>query len=1030
MSTNQWLLAQNLTERINNLKATAHLQAPFNPKRADKRLEQWRTGGFEDPDHWKLFLETHELTEQEFYRLLGEEADAVAARSPQPPKWLVELLEIYDGKTESLPLTGYLKVLRPLVSHYHRCLLTEAQAAVKGAAEPAFDPTVATKALLESLLHKLRLLIPRTMILETNIARVEGRLSGATPEARFENFVASLDDTKVCLAILKEYPVLARQCYTTCRNWYVANAEFLRRLQYDHAELRRFFKTPNLGPLVKIEGNVGDSHKQGRAVQIVEFANKTKLVYKPRPLAPDAAFQNIVAWLNDRGQTPPLKTFAILDCKTHGWTEYVPYLPCQSDAEIERFYTRQGSWVAVLYAFGVTDLHLENLIASGEHPMIIDLETIFHPRLHEPKSATADDLAAEILGNSVATSGLLPSPLRFEGKVMDKSGMGAVANQELPIQVDGFEGAGTDEVRVEKVPGRIGEVRNLPTLHGVQIDFKKFLPQVLKGFESTYQLILHARDELLSAHGPLAEMRDLPIRVVVRATSTYSSYLNESLHPQRCRDAMGREQLFAQIWDFARIVPLYTRLCSAERRQLLMGDIPYFQTTISSHNMIAGDGTVIENLLAQSGWNAVMGRLKRLGQDDFQRQKWQIEAAFVASLGDKAVIGKPEIRPTENARIAAENVAERLMETAIVKEDSVSWIALRFRLDGQGPEGGHYDPGVVETDLYSGLTGIALFFAYLSKVTGQTKYRDFTNKIVNTLEERVEKQGPPPLMGAFSGLAGWIYAYTHLGDILDRPALLDRACEWVKRLKPADDKVLDLIAGSAGCIGVMLGLHQIRPKSQALDVAKQFGERLKNLSGEELTAMPNHRGFSHGFSGLAWGLAKLAAVTGDQSLHGPILKILARERELLSGQVWSDVPNNPTQCTWCHGAYGIALARLDIYRDLPLNEIRDDAHRALEVAMTTPSLVNQILCHGTIGNLETILQARQILTDEPRWAQIFDEHLNNILKEIRTHGWISPLPAQMMEPGLMKGLAGIGMGLLRMTAPEIVPSVLVLAPPN
>ena len=40
-----------------------------------------------------------------------------------------------------------------------------------------------------------------------------------------------------------------------------------------------------------------------------------------------------------------------------------------------RFYRRQGALLALLYALEATDFHAENLIASGEFPVLIDLET-------------------------------------------------------------------------------------------------------------------------------------------------------------------------------------------------------------------------------------------------------------------------------------------------------------------------------------------------------------------------------------------------------------------------------------------------------------------------------------------------------------------------------------------------------------------------------------------------------------------------------------------------------------------------------
>jgi lantibiotic modifying enzyme len=43
-------------------------------------------------------------------------------------------------------------------------------------------------------------------------------------------------------------------------------------------------------------------------------------------------------------------------------------------------------------------------------------------------------------------------------------------------------------------------------------------------------------------------------------------------------------------------------------------------------------------------------------------------------------------------------------------------------------------------------------------------------------------------------------------------------------------------------------------------------------------------------------------------------------------------------------------------------------------------------------------------------------------------GWITGLPHGIEAPGLLVGLAGTGYGMLRLAAPERVPSALALAP--
>jgi lantibiotic modifying enzyme len=52
-----------------------------------------------------------------------------------------------------------------------------------------------------------------------------------------------------------------------------------------------------------------------------------------------------------------------------------------------------------------------------------------------------------------------------------------------------------------------------------------------------------------------------------------------------------------------------------------------------------------------------------------------------------------------------------------------------------------------------------------------------------------------------------------------------------------------------------------------------------------------------------------------------------------------------------------------------------------------------------------------------------------VLGSIERDGWRCGTRAGVLSPGLMNGLAGIGLGCLRLAEPERVPSVLVLDPP-
>ena len=89
---------------------------------------------------------------------------------------------------------------------------------------------------------------------------------------------------------------------------------------------------------------------------------------------------------------------------------------------------------------------------------------------------------------------------------------------------------------------------------------------------------------------------------------------------------------------------------------------------------------------------------------------------------------------------------------------------------------------------------------------------------------------------------------------------------------------------------------------------------------------------------------------------------------------------------------------------------------------------NYSLAQGDCGNLETVLLAAQTL-QTPR----LHDHVQRLtvqLLESMQHGWVMGVPLNVETPGLLLGLAGIGYQCLRLAEPELVPSVLALAPPT
>ena len=99
--------------------------------------------------------------------------------------------------------------------------------------ELPFDPDKVTGMFLPGLLQKCTARLNRVLALEINVARLEGRLEGETPQARFTSFLNALQKDDAMLTLLAEYPVLARQLTIVTNNWANTTGEFLTRLAGD-----------------------------------------------------------------------------------------------------------------------------------------------------------------------------------------------------------------------------------------------------------------------------------------------------------------------------------------------------------------------------------------------------------------------------------------------------------------------------------------------------------------------------------------------------------------------------------------------------------------------------------------------------------------------------------------------------------------------------------------------------------------------------------------------------------------------------
>lgn len=914
----------------------------------------------------------------------------------------------------------------------------------------AFDLAIIEESLASSLTDPLIQMTARVMVLELNVARLEGLLPGDTPNDRFMAFVHRLQEPAVAEHLIAEYPILTTEVRNRLTRWAEFSLEFFAHFCEDREAICNALFDQDPGPLVSVHGGAGDTHRGGRSVMILSFASGARVVYKPRSLAVEEHFQQLLLWLNAHGAQPAFRPLRILDRVSHGWAEFADASPCADTVEADRFYQRQGGYLALLYVLEASDLHCENLIACGEHPVLVDLEALFHCRPALVSSGLADELAGATLSNSALRVGLLPVRIWANGDAagIDMSGLGGAAGQMTPHGVPQWERANTDEMHLVRKPVAIPGAKNRPVLGGRVLDAADYSELIVNGFADMYRLLLRNRSNLSAR---LHEFAADEVRVIVRPTQTYAALLQESFHPDLLRSEADRLAFLNRLTEGAVVRSALKPLVEFERRDLIAGDIPMFTTRPESRDLFTSAGAVIENYFQESGIALAKRRIDELSEKDLERQMWVIRASISTIATSDASARAP--RPGRAVNLAApceatpgqlisaaRAVGDRLEELAFGGSDAeardAAWIGLvpanetAWNLSPLGP------------DLYDGLPGVVLFLAHLGAATGERRYAALGERALASLRRQIEKTREMGAIGGFSGWGGIIYALAQLGVVWHDPSLfaeaeslLDRLPELIER-----DNVFDVIGGSAGLALALRSLALYSPSGRILQIARACGERLIRsaqpaergvgwLCGSQATTMLT--GFAHGNAGIAYGLLEIAEMTGDSRFADAAHSAFEYERSLFSPNHgnWPDLRGGSSgqfAVAWCHGAPGIALSRLCAVGYLKDLRLTGEIEVALKTTLACGFGGNHTLCHGDLGNADILLQAAGVL-GVPAWR----DHANQIVSELLhdTNNWVCGNPLGVESPGLMTGLAGIGYALLRFAEPTRIPSVLSLQPP-
>jgi type 2 lantibiotic biosynthesis protein LanM len=633
--------------------------------------------------------------------------------------------------------------------------------------------------------------------------------------------------------------------------------------------------------------------------------------------------------------------------------------------------------------------------------------------------------------------GILPKPRSSRNNIatFDISAIGASVNQQAPYTVVGIDNFGRDDIRITHIPGWIPSVHNRPDPNNT-----RDIPgsSILTGFLKSYDIFLINKATLLRSNSVIGLFKSKRRRLIVRDTVRYGGLQADEFHPDLLRDALDRAWHWDNLWNESLRRPIIERFYYSELSQLLQYDIPHFTMQVDGNIAMDSNEISIDLQDVISGWEASQFKLRSLSHADREQQAWYI----IASLGIPQERGFGKAIETDNDFSCnrhldlAVSVGNKVLQRLVFYKDFASFANISSVMGENASNSNAFSIYDSDNALYDGRAGVALFLAYLSRESKDNKYRDAAKALINNIETERTESSSLPGIGGFTGIPSLIYVYSHLYALWRDKSLLLITEKLIKQASKLieSDKNLDILDGAAGCLLAALSFHHVSRSRAALALAKRCARHLTEIdqSGDpRWKSIATKRGLSHGLSGIALALGKLGVVLSEDKLKIVSQEIFDMESTFIADGNWTDSHQlfGRPQVSWCHGAPGIALARLGMSGSLLGDLNNRDIELALKETISHFRIPSHCLCHGTFGNIEPLVYASKYSKFNSHTDDL-EKIINEVLDEFTESGFKSLLANQTLGLGLMTGLSGVGYGLLRLHAERSIPSVLLLESPQ
>jgi len=905
-----------------------------------------------------------------------------------------------------------------------------------------------TQGFLTSLCNKLENVGQQTVLLELRaMASLQFGLTDADARRKL------IKDKEWPRRMVRVYPELARLLKVISESYARNCIEFCCRLKSDFNDVcTQFGLKYQYSDIDLIELGSAETHSQHRSVVKLCCNGEPVVGYKPRSLALEATVTEFIeAAMNVSG--PPysgLLTPTAIDKGMYGWVRWLPQKEAASESEVKTYFKRLGFLTALLTALRVPDLHSGNLIAHGDSPVFIDLETAFS---HTPvKEVDGVPLAPEIHWNCQET-GLLPLWI-WKGADMvgvDLSGIGALTPQYVSMPFYQL----TDDAEPDQNTFKQRGVQLYPGANILRMNGETQLPwnysvELEKGMLNGFRFLKSHKNDLLEL---CAETSNLVNRLITKPTSGYHYVTLCSYHPRFMQNSALRREFIESSISVGRVIDVAV---DVEIEACFNGDVPRFESTPTSFTF-RDIGYGGENILPDGTYTSGRTNVENYVNSDLDSRLQFERRLLVGGVSSLSLFYKnSDTLKSKNHKFRDEDISRsltvddcfegvsanvRTLELFLREGEVVPGYWYGFRASGASAEF-----GLLGSDFYSGMGGIIYSAHLLCTSIADHKGKEI-DRLVDVLSETLLRELRDPEIKLGGAYSGTISSLPLCAKMLSKRSPLSfaqfgRHSGELVMAKLLDEQLragieADLMTGDAGLVAVCGNMYKLTRDEIWLDATNRAIDSLfaRKQEAAGYTIFPTNSavsyhpdacltGLSHGQIGVAVGLA-----TAKDLLEGWRKdKVCALIENLIKWEMnhfepdvsnWFDFRKRSPQrkdgeSAWSHGFPGIYLA-LSYLTEVKFETARKfiDEHPFEQAVVALLErkyrLVDDSLCQGSLG---VALIAKRFID---RNGSLMDE----LLTWLRLSHFVElrqrPLRVNQVDiPGFWIGTAGgaIGFGEL------------------